>query len=175
MNSSQIFEKARRAVRDAGTRNAEKIAECLGIRVVFMPDYKDLLGMYTSRWRMRIIFLNDRLDNVWLQMVLAHEIGHDALHRELATVAKYGMQEYQLFNLRNATEYEANAFAAHLLLDNDEVYELAREGYDVVQMANAMNSHINLMLIKLQEMNKLGYDLRVPIEPDGRFLRKIRT
>ena len=45
----------------------------------------------------------------------------------------------------------------------------------MVQMANAMNSHINLMLIKLQEMNKLGYDLRVPIEPDGRFLRKIRT
>ena len=58
---------------------------------------------------------------------------------------------------------------------DDEVYDLAREGYDVVQMANAMNSHINLMLIKLQEMNKLGYDLRVPIEPDGRFLRKIRT
>lgn len=85
------------------------------------------------------------------------------------------MQEYQLFNLRNATEYEANAFAAHLLLDNDDVYALAREGYDVVQMANAMNSHINLMLIKLQEMNKLGYDLRVPIEPDGRFLRKIQT
>ena len=84
------------------------------------------------------------------------------------------MQEFILFHMKNTTEYEANAFASHLLLDNEEVYELAREGYDVVQIAQAMNSHINLVLIKLQEMNKLGYDLRVPVEPDGRFLRKIR-
>ena len=71
-------------------------------------------------------------------------------------------------------EYEANAFAAHLLLDNDEVYSYARQGYDVVQTASAMNSDVNLILIKIQEMMKLGYEMNIPFETDSRFFRKIR-
>ena len=71
--------------------------------------------------------------------------------------------------------HRANAFAAHLLLDNDEVYSLARQGYDVVQISQMMGSHINLMLIKMQEMNKLGYDFRIPYTPDSRFFRNIRA
>ena len=105
-------------------------------------------------------------------MVAAHELGHDMLHRDIAS--KKIMQEFVLFNVKNTTEYEANAFAAHILFDNDEVYELAREGYTVEQMAKMMNCHVNLLLIKLQEMTKLGYaDLRMPMETDGCFLKKI--
>lgn len=72
----------------------------------------------------------------------------------------------------HTTEYEANAFAAHLLLENDEVYALAREGYDVVKIAKTINSDINLMLIKPQEINKLGYDFNISYAPDSRFSRK---
>ena len=53
------------------------------------------------------------------------------------------------------------------------VYDLARSGYDVVQIAQQMGSDINLMLIKLQEMNKMGYDFNIPYDPDSRFFRKI--
>lgn len=56
-----------------------------------------------------------------------------------------------------------------------EVYNLARQGYDVVQIAQMMYSNINLMLIKMQEMNKLDYDLRIPYDPDSRFFRKMRS
>lgn len=75
--------------------------------------------------------------------------------------------------MKDTTEYEANAFGSHLLLDNDKVYELAKQGYDVVQISAALGSDINLMLIKLQEMNKLGYDFNIPFTPDSKFFRKI--
>ena len=58
--------------------------------------------------------------------------------------------EFVLFNMINHTDYEANALRGHVLLDDDRVYSLAREGYDVVQMARTMGSNVNLMLIKMQ-------------------------
>ena len=75
----------------------------------------------------------------------------------------------------SCSEYEANAFAAHLLIDTNECLEYARNGYDVVQIARAMNSEINLMLIKLQEMSRLGYNIRVPFEPKSDFFKNIKA
>lgn len=173
MNSYQIYNRANELVKHCGTRDPEKIAREIGIWVYYEPSFQDLLGMYTFRWNHRLIFLNPRLDHYMKKMVMAHEIGHDQEHRELAKASKSGLQEFTLFNMRDTTEYEANAFASHILLDEDEVYTLARQGYDVVQIAKTMCSDINLMLIKMQEMNKLDYDLRIPYEPDSRFFRKI--
>ena len=38
-----------------------------------------------------------------------------------------------------------------------------------------MNSEINLMLIKLQEMSRLGYNIRVPFEPKSDFFKNIKA
>ncbi len=85
------------------------------------------------------------------------------------------MKEFELFRMKSAIEYEANAFAAHILIDTDECLEYARNGYDVVQIAKMMNSEINLMLIKLQELIRLGYDIRVPFEPRSDFFKNIKV
>ena len=77
--------------------------------------------------------------------------------------------------MTSITEYEANAFNAHVLIDTDECFELAKNGYDVVSMAKTMNSEINLMLIKLQEMGRLGYDLHLPMEPRSDFFKNLRA
>ena len=73
------------------------------------------------------------------------------------------------------TEYEANAFAAHLLMDTDAVYAELKEGCDEFTLAQKMNCNINLTLIKLQEMAKLGYDIRPSDSVDSQFLKKIRV
>ena len=173
MDSAEIFRQADSLVRRCGCRDSREIAASLGIRIYYRPDFKKLLGMYTYQWKHRMIFISDKLDHYLEQMVIAHEIGHDIRHRELA--ARCGMQEFSLFRMNNSiTEYEANVFAAHLLLDNDEVIACAGRGYDVVQTAAALNSEVNLVLIKLQEMTKLGYDLTLPYQPDSRFLKNIR-
>lgn len=175
MDSYRIYSKANDLVKQCGTRDPQKIASELGLWVYDVDEFRDLLGMYTFRWNHRLVFLNSRLDHYTRQMVLAHEIGHDQEHRELAKASDNGLREFVLFNMKDTTEYEANAFASHILLDDGEVYNLARQGYDVVQIAQMMYSNINLMLIKMQEMNKLDYDLRIPYDPDSRFFRKMRS
>ena len=108
------------------------------------------------------------------QMVCAHEIGHDLLHRELAK-GSGSLPEFVLFDMRSTPEYEANAFAAHLLIDDREILENLRQGYDVAQLASMMGTNINLMLIKLQEMSRLGYNIRVPFEPKSDFFKNIKA
>ncbi len=171
MDSLQLYRSACR-VRPENGRDMLALAKDLGIHVEFADDYKNLLGMYFNKWHHRFIFLNSRLDEDWLPMVLAHEIGHDQLHRELA---KTGLQEFELFRMNSRTEYEANAFAAHLLLDNDEVYHYVRAGEDVAAISQRMHTNINLMLIKMREMVSLGYDLRLSDAADSQFFKHIRA
>jgi len=55
-------------------------------------------------------------------MVLAHEIGHDQLHRK-ECVNGASFHESRIFSPLNHYEIEANIFAAHLLIPDDEVIE----------------------------------------------------
>ncbi len=169
IDSLEIFKKAEQLIQKAGTNNVMKIASYLGVKLYY-GNYDNLLGMYTYKWKHRMIFLNSNLEDYMLQMVLAHEIGHDIFHRDLAS---NGLKEFALFNLKNITEYEANAFAAHILLKNEEVFNFVRDGYDVAQIASTLNSNINLLLIKLQEMNKMGFDFNVPYRPCSNFFRDV--
>ena len=173
IDSEGIYKKANSLVQFHGTRDPIMISRASGIDVIPVDYFNDLLGMYVYRWKHRVIFLNDRMDTYLTKMVCGHELGHDIYHRPLAKEG--GMREFELFRMKNSTEYEANAFAAHLLIDTGECLEYAREGYDVVQIASLMNSEINLMLIKLQELIRLGYDLRLPMAPRNDFFKKIRA
>jgi len=171
IDSFGIFKKAEQLIQKAGTNNGLQIASYLGVKLYY-GNYDNLLGMYTCKWKHRMIFLNSNLEDHMLQMVLAHEIGHDIFHRDLASE---GLKEFALFNLKNITEYEANAFAAHILLKNEEVLNFVRDGYDVAQIASTLNSNINLLLIKMQEMNKMGFDFNVPYRPCSNFFRDVST
>lgn len=171
-NSRLIYRKASELKRRCRPGDMDDAAAQAGVKLYERQDFHRLLGMYACRWRQRMVFLNGRLDGPLRQIVLAHELGHDALHRSLATDSGI-LREFTLFNMQSITEYEANAFAAHLLLDNEEVYRLAVEGYDLQEMAQILGTHMNLLLIKLQEMNRLGYDLRLPEPARPDFLKKI--
>ena len=173
MESYEIFNQADNLVRQCGTRNAEQIARELGIWIYYEDSFDDLLGMYTFRWNHRLMFLNSKIDGQLKEMVVAHELGHDQRHRDVAKAGQ-PLKEFSLFRMKDTTEYEANAFASHILLPNDEVYSLAKEGRDVFAMSQIMGTDVNLMLIKMQEMNKLGYDFTIPIQHDSRFFRKIK-
>ena len=76
--------------------------------------------------------------------------------------------------MRTRHEYEANAFAAHLIIDDDELICNMKEGYDIVQLSSLMGTNINLMLIKLNEMNRMGWNLNLPYLPNSDFLKNIR-
>lgn len=171
IRSEEIYEKARKIIKRAGTRDVKAIARELNVEIYWNGTFESLLGMYTIIKKKKAIVLNNRLDEYMTSMVIAHELGHNVLHRELATQGAF--QEFQLFDMRSRTEYEANAFAAHLLIDTDEFVEMAHDGQDIMAIASAMGVNINLALIKLRELTNLGYDLRVPMEARGDFLKDI--
>ena len=173
IHSEEIHKKATRIVKTCGTRDTLRIAKELGIYLHFVDGFSELLGMYTYRHKERHILLNSHMEDMVLQMVCGHEIGHDRLHRSLAR-EKNSLPEFVLFDMRTRHEYEANAFAAHLIIDDDELIYNLEQGYDVVQLSAVMGTNINLMLIKLNELNRLGWQLNLPYIPHSDFLRKIR-
>lgn len=70
---------------------------------------------------------------------------------------------------KSSTEYKANAFTSHILIDTDEYLNYARNGFDVVQLTSAMNSKINRMLM---ELNGIGYNLKSPMKPRSNCFKK---
>lgn len=93
-------------------------------------------------------------------IVLLHELGHDALHREEATKVG-GFKEFEIFNMRdNRMEYEANLFAAQISLSDEDFLELAERGCDTQQIARTLNSDINLVALKADTLISQGYRLR---------------
>ena len=77
-----------------------------------------------------------------------------------------------LYDMAARPEYEDNVFAAEILLDDDEIYVLAKEGYDIPGIAAKLGTDYNLLLIKMNEMVKRGYALYAPPGADTRFLGK---
>ena len=170
MRSEYIFQKAEGALGRHDTRDPFAIARESGVRVYFREDFKRLKGMYSVIHGNRCIFINGNLPGHVRRIVCAHELGHDELHRELTPDTVF--QEYTLYDMKNRSEYDANVYAAHLLLDRDEVLRLARGGYDAFQIAAEMGTDINLLLIKINEMGRQGYELDLPYIPRGDFLKE---
>lgn len=146
-------------IRRFGTRDPFEIAAQTGLNVVFW-DIGKLKGMYKIVRRNRFAAINETLDERTSRLVLAHELGHDVLHRELAQGS--GMPELTLCSMKTPTEYEANLFAAELLLDDEEITALAAEGYCTDGIAKALGIDSNLVNIKLFSMNMRGYSFNVP-------------
>jgi len=168
-NPAEILGAANRLIKKYNTRDPFRLADELGIMLRYSDSLGSLLGLYTVVLRNRVIILNSDLGENQRRMVLAHELGHDVLHRE---AAKTGLQEYMLFDMRTPTEYEANAFAAHLLIDRDELIELSKEReLDPWSVSRELGLNVNLVLIKFAEMNRMGDSFTLPRIPDATFFK----
>ena len=173
MSTAFIHTAAREIIQSCDSRDPFRIAKEIGIKIRYENDFTLLKGMYKVIKRNRYMFLNAKLRDSVLRIVCAHEIGHDTLHRELAR--NNALKEFMLYDMTTRPEYEANVFAAELLLDDRDVFSLVRDGYDIPHIAGELGTDYNLLLIKMNEMVNKGYDLRVSsIDADTRFLAKTR-
>lgn len=165
----EIVQTANNLVRDLGTRDPHKIARELGIEIIPM-NYKRQRGAYKVLLRNRFIFIRNDLHPVMENIVLLHEIGHDVLHRKEAVKAG-GFKEFNIFNMQESRmEYEANVFVSQVSLDDEEILEYIRYGYDIQQIARAMHSDTNLVALKTDALIAQGYCLRHQ-DYENRFLK----
>ena len=170
MGSDYIHKEARRLVRLCGTHDPFQIAKELGIHVIYDYDFQALKGMYKVIQRSRFIFINGNLSSRDKRTVCAHELGHDRFHRYFAKTN--ALQEFMLYDMRSRPEYEANIFASELLITDDDIFSLIEDEYDIYQMAEELGEDMNLLLIKIDELRKKGYDVRAPYRPQSDFLGK---
>ena len=151
---------ADKVVRECESRNPLKIARMNKILIRTVEDWQEQSGAYVEMMRQPIIYVAGRLDPVRKSIVIAHELGHHFLHRKEASQAG-GFREFKIFDMAlNRMEYEANIFAAQLILPDDEVMDYVYQGYDVSQIARAMNSDINLVALKVSSYIKDGMPFR---------------
>lgn len=74
------------------------------------------------------------------------------------------------FVMNAGEQFEANVFAAQISLPDDDTLEMIYQGYDVGQIAKALQSDINLVTIKVSELTSRGYKFR-GAEFNSKFLK----
>lgn len=167
-----IHEKVQQLVEYHGTRDPKQILIDRGVKLVAFQDKTKLLGLYKVILRNRIVFYNPYVNEIILRMVLAHELGHDFFHKEEAK--KKELMEHSLLDINSGMEYEANIFAAHLLIDDEKLMEEIKYGRSYDELANMFRVNLDLLSLKMKEMHAMGYPVkRLDLNSDRKFFAQI--
>ena len=168
-NREYIQNVANKLIKKFDTRDPFQLCQAIGVEV-FYADLGSLKGMYKYLKKNRFAVINENLDPFTKTLVCAHELGHDILHQNLAR--KVCLQEFILYDMKSRPEYEANLFASEILLPDDIILNLARDGYDIEQISKELCTDINLIALKVSSMNTRGYRFNNTIDARSDFLRK---
>ncbi len=144
----EIRKSAADAVRQYGTRDPFTLAREMHIELL-VRELGTLKGFYKDVYGTPFIFLSHHLSRGEATLVCAHELGHHLLHRQFAA---FGFEEVSVFSPASRREYEANLFAAELLLDTKEVFDAARAGCTAAQIAAELGADVRLVELKLAAM-----------------------
>lgn len=137
-----------------GTRNPFELAEAEKIHLLSCPGFHSLKGMYKVILDQRFIFLNGNLKRREARQVLAHELGHDALHREMARDSV--VQDHFILDMRLKPEYEANLFAAQLLAEDEGTLEILKSGASLEDAAASLGVAKDLLRLKSLILREKG-------------------
>lgn len=151
---SYIYDLVKRTVSDNGTSDPFELCDALGITCM-VEDMGGLTGLFAFIADEPVIIISSCIGKEEQLLACAHEIGHFLLHPDIAS--ERCLKEFEIFNMKDKVEYEANIFAAHLLIDDDELLRLLHEGRDVFEVSMILGVNPNLLNIKLIEMNGMGY------------------
>lgn len=146
--AQEIHRRAAALIREYGTCNPFALARALHVEVL-VCELGTLRGFYKDIYGSPFIFLSFRLRRTAAKQVCAHELGHHLLHRQFATS---GFEEASIFSHASRREYEANLFAAELLLDTKLTFSAAKQGYTVAQIATKYGTDVRLVQMKLYSM-----------------------
>lgn len=157
MTSEYIVSKCRNLKKKYKENDVFSLAEKTGIKLIYRNDFVKLRGMYAVILKNRFIFLNSNLSEEMMKITLAHELGHDVLHRDLAALGV--LRDYMIIDMKLRPEYEANLFAAEFLIDDESILELSKEGMDIFSASKILSTDPNLVSLKMRIMREKGIKL----------------
>lgn len=139
----EVKEIIKKITKKYKTRDPFELASHINIHVKMWPLHHDIKGLYQNFKRNKFIYLNDRLIYEHQRIVLAHEIGHAVLHKELNVC----FLEANTFFIKNKFETEANKFAVELLVPDEVLCDF--KGFTINQISNALGIDVELLKLKL--------------------------
>ena len=162
-DTQRITKMSHSLVSSFHTRDPFVICDNLGILVRF-KDIGNVKGIYTFYKRNRFVIVNSLLCDDEKKIVCAHELGHDMLHRSLIKNAHIYDKHLNDFSLR--PEFEANAFAAELLIDDRFVIENAKVFTTISSLAGEIGVSESLLKLKCAIMKNRGINLYCAVDFD---------
>jgi Zn-dependent peptidase ImmA (M78 family) len=167
---SYIAGEVERLVTKYDTRDPYKLCKAMGIKIRYKDFGYMLKAYFVVVSRIKNIVLNNRVSEAVARILVAHELGHAVLHRELAFLR--GFQEFELFDMTSATEYEANLFAAELLIEDDELLELLNDDdKSFFGVAGELYVPAELLDFKFRVLKNKGYHIEPPFMAQSDFLK----
>lgn len=128
----------------------------------------NLKGDFFIKSRIKIIVINANLPEELQRIICAHELGHAILHKELA--AKGTLNDFALFDNTSKPEFEANLFAAELLISDEAVTELLNDDLSFFGVASTLSIPAELLDFKFSILKHKGYRLEAQLYTPGDFL-----
>lgn len=171
LSYDQIYQDAKSIIRKYETVNPREILQSRGVKLIAFTENTKLLGMYKIIKRNRFVFFNPFINENLLKSVFSHELGHDLYHRNQAKTGE--IIEYELFNIKDSMETQANIFACHLLIDDDEIKKELIKGRSYDELAMIFKVNVNLIIFKLNELYRMGKLEKFPDQPNRNFFSKI--
>ena len=130
-------------------------------------------GFFVMYRRIKYIVINGDLPKQLQRIVLAHEIAHCILHADQAKNAAF--HDITLFDTIDHKEYEANVFAAELLLSDEDVLSVLNEDLFFFQAASVLSVPYELLDFKFRILKRRGFKVNSPITSQGDYLKKIES
>ena len=170
-NCETIEKEVAYLIKKFSTRDPFKLCDELNIIVKYKSLCPQIKAFFFYQSRIKTIVLNTELDAELQRILCAHELGHAVLHSKFLAESR-GFGELKLFDSETVTEYEANIFAAELLVDDSELLDLLKSGeYSFFQLASILYVPAELLDFKIRALSAKGYEIDIPYIATADFLK----
>ena len=166
-----IQKKVKTITKKYDTRDPFEICKNMNIHVYYKDLGKALKAYYFYQSRIKNIVINTNSSMIVRRVLCAHELGHAILHGKLA--AMRGFHESELYDSFIPTEYEANLFAAELIISDDEIFEMLNDkDKSFFSIAKELYVPVELLDFKFRVLKHKGMRVEVPCIAQSDFLKK---
>ena len=149
MDSILIYQAANDLVQNTGTRNIKRIARSCSLDILETPRFKDVLGFLSLHFDKPLVLINSHLDSQTKQMVCGYALGHYLEHQILMDL--HTLNKSLAITDKEIRLYEPNAFASHLMLDSEEVYQMTKHKMDIRNNQDCCLNWMSLKIICIKE------------------------
>jgi len=165
-----ISDVVNKLVKKYDTRDPFQLCRELKITIRYKDLDKYMKAYFFYQSRIKSIIINNNVADVLHPLLYAHELGHAILHCELAMMNSF--QEIELFDATQPAEYEANLFAAELIIPDEELLELLNDdSKSFFGVASELYVPAELLDFKFRVLKNKGYRIEPPLYSQANFLK----